>query len=134
MTVTDQPFGMATSETPHTNLYPFDGIMGFAYPSVALIDNSTLFDRLYEQGQIKKRLACIKLHNERESTDSEVIIGGCNVEADYWLPVVRKTHWTVTLIKIVLRSTANNSELLKLETNAEAIVDSGGNLGNEKKN
>lgn len=107
--------------------------MGFAYPSVALIDNSTLFDRLYEQGQIKKRLACIKLHNERDSTDSEFIIGGCNVEADYWLPVVRKTHWTVTLTKIVLRSMANNSELLTLETNAEAIVDSGGNLGNEKK-
>lgn len=103
--------------------------MGLAYASLDQTDNKTLIDRLHEQGQIKKRTFCIKIHYKKVSLPSEFIIGGCDVEADHWLPVVRKSYWTVTLNKIVLTSPTNGSEVLTIEPNAETIVDTGGNMG-----
>lgn len=103
--------------------------MGLASAAAAQTDNKTLVDRLHEQGQIKNRIFCIKLHYKKVSFPSEFILGGCDIEAEHWLPVVRKFLWTVTLNKIVLTSTTNGSELLAIEPNAEAIIDTGGNMG-----
>lgn len=103
--------------------------MGLATAAAVQTDNETLVDRLFQQGQIKKRLLCIKLHYKKISLPSELIIGGCDVDAKYWLPVVRNFLWTITLNKIVLTSTTNGSELLTIEPNAEAIIDTGGNIG-----
>lgn len=136
MTVKNQPFGLANFVTPGTT--PFDGIIGISYEAVARTDNSTIIDRLFEQGQIKKPISCVKLRPRKESK-SEFIIGGCDVEADYWIPVLtinrRFTGWRLNLTKIVLRSTTNNSELLTVETNNEAVFDTGagGSIGNEMK-
>lgn len=104
--------------------------MGISYPSVALTDNSTIIDRLYEQGQIKKRVCCVKLREQKKtSKKSEFIIGGCDVEADYWIPVMKingkYTGWRFNLTKVVLRSRTDNSELLSVETNNEAVFDTG---------
>lgn len=129
MTVTNQRFGLGIRETAHLNLYPYDGIMGLAYASVDQTDDKTFVERLYEQKQIQKRVFCFKIHSREQATPSELILGGCDVEADYWVPVVRKTLWIVTLTKIVLTSTTDGSELLTLEPNAEAILDTGGNMG-----
>lgn len=103
--------------------------MGLATAAALQTDNKTLIDRLFEQGQIKKRMFCVKLHYKAVSARSELELGGCDKEAEYWLPVVRKFLWSVTLNKIVLISTTNGSELLTIEPNAEAIVDTGGNIG-----
>lgn len=126
MKVTKQPFGLASYLTPGTS--PFDGIIGISYPSVAQTDNITIIDRLYEQGQIKKRISCVKLREQKKTT-SEWLVGGCDVEADNWTPVLkindRYTGWRLNLTKIVLRSTADNSALLTIETNNEAVFDTG---------
>lgn len=129
LTVTDQRIGLAIRETAHINLYPFDGIWGLAYASLDQTDNKTLVDRFYEQNQIKQRVFCIKIHYKKESSPSEFILGGCDVEADSWIPVIRQSYWTVMLNKIVLTSPTNGSELLTLEPNADAIIDTGGNMG-----
>lgn len=129
MTVTNQRFGLGIRETAHLNLYPYDGIMGLAYASVDQTDDKTFVERLSEQKQIQKRVFCFKIHSREQATPSELILGGCDVEADHWVPVVRKTLWIVTLTKIVLTSTTNGAELLTLEPNAEAILDTGGNMG-----
>lgn len=129
LTVTNQRFGLGIRETAHLNLYPYDGIIGLAYAAVDQTDDKTFVERLYEQKQIQKRVFCFKIHSREQATPSELILGGCDVEADYWVPVVRKTLWIVTLTKIVLTSTTDGSELLTLEPNAEAILDTGGNMG-----
>lgn len=136
MTVTNQPFGLAHSVT-RGSPEPYDGIMGISYPSVAQTDNITIIDRLYDQGQIKKRISCVKLRKDEE-TKSEFILGGCDVETDKWIPVLKindqYTGWRVNLTKVVLRSQTDNSELLTVETNNEAVLDTGtGNtIGNGK--
>lgn len=129
LTVTEQRFGLGIRETAHLNLYPYDGIMGLAFASVDQTDDKTLVDRLYEQHQIKQRIFCFKIHTRDQSIPSEFILGGCDVEADYWVPLARESLWIVTLNKIVLTSAADGSELLTLEPNANAIIDTGGNMG-----
>lgn len=124
LTIKNQPFGLAN---PTVVGLPFDGIMGFTYP-VGRIDDSTPIDRLYEQGQVKKRIACVKLRKEKESK-SEVLFGGCDVDAANWIPVIevngKRTGWRVKLTKVVLRSTKDNSELLTIEPNNESVLDTG---------
>lgn len=117
--------------------------MGFSYPSVSRTDDKSIIDRLYDQGKIKNRVGCVKLRLKKES-DSQLILGGCDVEADSWIPVLKindkYTGWRLNLTKVVLRSTADDSELLTVETNNEAVIDTGAGdtVGNrfkeEKKN
>lgn len=133
LSIKNQPFGLANH-----GLGPgaFDGIIGFCYPSVAQTDDSSMLDRLVEQGKINKRIGCVKLRKQKESP-SEFIIGGCDVEADYWIPVLeinnQRTGWRVNLTKIVFRSKDDNSELLSIEPNNEAVLDTGagGSVGKQ---
>lgn len=59
---------------------------------------------MYEQGQIKNRLACIKLNEINEETGGELIIGGCDVEADYWVPIANNGFWQVNLTKLEVKT------------------------------
>lgn len=127
--MTDQHVGLGIRETAHLNLYPFDGIWGLAYASLDQTDSKTLIDRFYEQSQIKSRIFCIKIHYKKEETPSEFILGGCDIEAEHWIPTIKQSSWSVTLNKIVLTSPSNGSVLLALEPNAEAVIDTGGNMG-----
>lgn len=101
------------------------------------MDNSTFLDRLYEQGKIKERTACIKLREEKKGK-SEFILGGCDVEAVEWKTLIRLdnvyTGWKVTLDKLVVRSPDGDSELLTLSPNHQAVLDTGAQakIGNEK--
>lgn len=86
MTITDQIIGEALSEPVDSYNYPFDGTFGFGWSIISATDqNSTPLDNLYAQGQIEKRLFCIKLSNKEVTPGGELIIGGCDVEADYWI-------------------------------------------------
>lgn len=128
--VTDQKFGYAESGT---NPDPFDGVFGVSYALSAQIDKKTVLDRLYEQGQIKNRVFCTRMNRKKDAT-SEFILGGCDVEADYWLPIALKDYWKVNLTKIILTSKTDGSEVLTIDTNAIAVLDTGagGSLGNIK--
>lgn len=103
-------------------------MLGWSYPLANQFDDKSVIDRLYEQGQIKKRVSCIKART-LQTSKSEFIIGGCDVEADSWLPVLKindqYTGWRVNLTKVVIRSKEDNSELLTIETNNEAVLDTG---------
>lgn len=133
MTVKNQPFGLVYSGIKPTS---YDGIIGLTYPAFSQTDNTTIIDRFVEQGQTKKRIACIKLRPEKVSK-SEFIIGGCDVAADSYAPVMQinnaYTGWRIKLTKMVLRSTEDNSELLTFEPNHETVLDTGAgtSLGNK---
>lgn len=126
LSVKNQIFGLVDNATDPD---PFDGLIGISYPLAGAHDNSTIIDRLFEQGQIKKRVSCVKLRASYRQEASEYIIGGCDVENVSWIPVVKingqYTGWRVNLTKVILRSTADNSELLTLDTNNLAVMDTG---------
>lgn len=44
-------------------------------------------------------MACVKLHD----TDGEMFIGGCDVEAEHWVPMQPPT-WKINLTKLELRN------------------------------
>ena len=129
MTVENQPFGLA--DKGYTDEKGFDGLVGFTYPAFSSIDNTTIFDRLKDQGKIKQLIGCVKMR-QKKVAKSEFVIGGCDVEADAYAPVRfdqrqpdKRTGWRVTLSKIILRDPNDNSELFKLEPNFEAVLDTG---------
>lgn len=104
LTITNQEIGVATIETSNSNADPYDGFVGFSYGQVSP-DNppKTILDNLKEQGAIEKRLACLKLRED----GGDVLIGGCDVEADQWIPKVDGPHWRVDITKVVVTSNGN---------------------------
>lgn len=100
MTIKDQEIGLAKNQETDLGTGPYDGFVGFSYGQTAPTDPpKNLLDNLKEQGQIDKRLACIKLHD----TDGEMFVGGCDVEAEYWVPMTGPT-WKVKLDKLELKN------------------------------
>lgn len=84
------------------NLFNFsDGVFGFAFKEQSITDPaSTPIDNLFAQGQIKSRLSCIKLNDEKDNVGGELIIGGCDVQADHWVPNDKSGFWQIKLNKI----------------------------------
>lgn len=124
LTAKNQPFGLAKQ-----GIYiQGDGVLGFSYVANTQIDNTTHLDRLKDQGQIQNLIGCVKMR-QKKVAKSEMIIGGCDVEADAYAPVIKingeYTGWRLNLTKIILRDRNNNSELLTIEPNYEAVLDTG---------
>lgn len=94
-----------TNSTIYFFNFNLDGVFGLAFKDISVTDhNSTPIDNLYEQGQIKNRLACIKLNELNEESGGELIIGGCDVEAEYWVPIANNGFWQVNLTKLEVKS------------------------------
>lgn len=104
LSIKNQEVGVATIETSNSNADPYDGFVGFSYGQVSP-DNppKTILDNLQEQGQIEKRVACLKLHDD----GGEVLLGGCDVEAKNWIPKNDGPHWRVNVTKVVVSSNGN---------------------------
>lgn len=122
MKATNQPFSMIYQGAKPEG---FDGLMGMSYNAASLTDKSTTLERLKDQGQIKKAIACVKLAQEKVGK-SEIIFGGCDVDAVY-APVMKingkYTGWRLNMTKLVMRS--GDKEVLTLEPNHETVLDSG---------
>lgn len=110
----DHIIGEAQTEDVDTNNYPFDGIFGFGFAtSYSLDHNKTPFDNLLDQGQMKKRVFCIKLHQLEEQPGGELIIGGCDVAAEYCIPLSVSNNWIAPIDKIQKKS-ADDNELFSI--------------------
>lgn len=73
--------------------------MGFGWSgAVSQTDpKSTVLENLKKEGQIKKRYACVKLHPDTEQPGGELLIGGCDVEAEHWGRVWGNGLWQVPI-------------------------------------
>lgn len=86
LTIKDQRFAEAINEPSDSYNYPFDGTFGFGFAQISNSDTkSTPIDNLFDQGQIKKRMFCIHFNQKDATPGGELIIGGCDVEAEKWL-------------------------------------------------
>lgn len=121
ITVTDQRFGASVAGgTPNG----MDGVLGVSYAKSAQTDKITILDRMYEQKQIKQRVFCVRLKKESDGA-SEVILGGCDVEADKWIPVASEGYWKGNMTKIVVASPKDGSQLHSIDVNALTVFDTG---------
>lgn len=109
--INDQIFGIATEQPVDSFNYPFDGTIGFDWSGkVSKTDpNSTILENLYNQGQVKKRYACVKLHQKNEQPGGELLLGGCDVEAEHWGRVWGNGHWQIPIDKVEVIGTDGKS-------------------------
>ena len=93
-------------------------------------DKSTPIDNLYTQGQIDKPLACIKLNERDADVGGELILGGCDVEADYWVPVEKTGFWQVNLTKVEVKTPSGEvkATFCGSDRPCSAIFDTGANV------
>lgn len=128
MTIKNQIIGEALYEPSDSYNYPFDGTFGFGWSRISATDPiSTPLDNLYEQGQIKRRIFCIKLHDLYDDPGGEFIIGGCDVEANYWKPLTVPGFWQISMTKIQVNSVdgVNKLTLSNDEKQYQALFDTG---------
>lgn len=78
----NQKLGIGLNQNTDLNSYPIDGVIGFAWSGATSTTDpkSTILRNLYKNGHIKKRYACLKLHQLGEEPGGELLLGGCDVE------------------------------------------------------
>ncbi|XP_045433794.1 pepsin F [Pipistrellus kuhlii] len=104
----------------------FDGIMGLAYPSLALRNTTPVFDNMWNQGLISENVFAFYL-SSNEKNDSVVMFGG--VDHSYhrgelqWVPVSEQVHWQVTVDSISM-----DGKVVACANSCQAIMDTGTSL------
>lgn len=132
LTIKNQVIGVATDQTVDSYNYPFDGTIGFDWSgAVSQTDpKSTILQNLKNQGQIKKRFACVKLNDKSDQPGGELLIGGCDVEAEHWGRVAGNGHWQIPIDKVEVIGTDGKSRASvcgpgSSVTNCQAVLDTG---------
>merc|ERR1719186_2516630 len=67
ITVTNQIFGEAKSVDSHTDDGLPDGILGLAWPKIAIKDTTTVLQNMQSQGQLKENLFTFHLTREDDA-------------------------------------------------------------------
>uniref|UniRef100_A0A8D2QR22 Peptidase A1 domain-containing protein n=1 Tax=Zosterops lateralis melanops TaxID=1220523 RepID=A0A8D2QR22_ZOSLA len=115
ITVTDQEFGL-TQDEPTQPFYfaDFDGILGMAYPSLAVGGMATALEGMLEQNQLGA------LHY-----GGELILGGIDpqlFQGDItWAPVTQELYWQVALEEFAVGQSVSGW----CSQGCQAIVDTG---------
>lgn len=91
---------------------------------------STILENLQKQGQIKKRYACVKLHQKNDQPGGELLLGGCDVEAEHWGRVSGNGLWQIPIDKVELIGTDGTSKASicgpgSIVPNCQAVLDTG---------
>uniref|UniRef100_A0A4X1T5P4 Peptidase A1 domain-containing protein n=1 Tax=Sus scrofa TaxID=9823 RepID=A0A4X1T5P4_PIG len=107
LTSTGQAFGLSKEETGKAFEHAiFDGILGLAYPSIAIKGTTTVIDNLKKQDQISEPVFAFYLSSDKEE-GSVVMFGG--VDKKYykgdlkWVPLTQTSYWQIALDRITCR-------------------------------
>uniref|UniRef100_A0A7M4E6L2 Embryonic pepsinogen-like n=1 Tax=Crocodylus porosus TaxID=8502 RepID=A0A7M4E6L2_CROPO len=118
---TNQQLALATSEPGLTFAYTdFDGILGLAYPDIAVEGLIPVFDNLMIKNLVKQHLFSVYLG--RKVFGSMLIFGG--IDESYftgpihWIPVSYQGYWQISMDRYVITC----------ESGCQAIVDTGTSL------
>lgn len=108
-----------------------DGIFGLGFKTISRSSpRKTPLDRLKDQNLIKDRIFCFNINSQKDKVDSELIIGGCNVEAEFYLPIKKSGYWQfhMTSIEVIHHDKkTNKKQALTTECNGgcDVILDTG---------
>ncbi|XP_073472026.1 gastricsin-like [Aquarana catesbeiana] len=99
--ISQQEFGLSVTE-PGTNFVyaQFDGILGLAYPSIAVGGATTVMQGMIQQNLINQPLFGFYLSGQENSQNGgEVAFGGVDQNyysgQIYWTPVTSETYWQI---------------------------------------
>ncbi|KAF9220314.1 acid protease [Gyrodon lividus] len=120
LTATDQTVGVAAHYTKALQIRQFagDGLLGMAFQSVSVFDQSPFFQTLVSQGQTDEPVFAFSL----AAPGPELYLGGTNPDmytGDFtWVPAIQQGHWQVNIDSVV----GNGHNVL---TNVPGIMDTG---------
>ncbi|XP_015989654.1 pregnancy-associated glycoprotein [Rousettus aegyptiacus] len=122
-----QAFGLSQKESNKSFEYgTFDGILGLAYPNIAIQGTTPVFDNLWKQGLIPQNVFAFYLSSNNEE-GSMVLFGG--VDPSYyrgdlkWVPVTQRGFWQISMDSISM-----NRKIIACNGGCQAIVDTGTSL------
>lgn len=113
----------------------FDGILGLAYPTIAVDHATPWFNSLIEQAKVDEPVFSFFLNREA-GQDGELYLGGMNKDRFTgpvaWLDVTRQAYWQVAMDSVVVAASENNfpihDAISVCEGGCQAIIDSGTSL------
>ncbi|KAK3548982.1 hypothetical protein QTP70_024807 [Hemibagrus guttatus] len=125
--VTDQQIGLSTNEPSQPFLEaPFDGILGLAYPSLAVGNAMPLVDNMMQQGLLEQNLFGIYL-SPAGGSGSEVAFGTVDTNMYqgqiYWTPVTAETYWQIGIQEVEI--SGQQTGWCSQYSGCQAIVDTG---------
>ncbi|ETE71687.1 Cathepsin E [Ophiophagus hannah] len=129
LTIVNQQFAESVSEPGNTFLdSEFDGILGLAYPSLAVDGVTPVFDNMMAQNLVDLPIFSVYMNrNPYSSVGGELIFGGYD-EAYFsgnlnWIPVTKQGYWQILLDNIQV-----GGNVAFCADGCQAIVDTGTSL------
>ncbi|KAK2526473.1 hypothetical protein Q9233_008243 [Columba guinea] len=129
LTVNNQQFAESISEPGKAFLdAPFDGVLGLAYPSLAVDGVTPVFDNMMAQNLVELPIFSVYLSTNPESSlGGELLFGGFDPSRFMgtlnWVPVTQQGYWQIQLDNIQLAGT-----VAFCTNGCQAIVDTGTSL------
>uniref|UniRef100_F6VKA1 Cathepsin E n=1 Tax=Monodelphis domestica TaxID=13616 RepID=F6VKA1_MONDO len=129
ITVANQQFGESINEPGSTFVNAeFDGILGLAYPSLAVGGVTPVFDNMMAQNLVDIPMFSVYMtRNPESTTGSELIFGGYDHShfsgSLNWVPVTKQGYWQIALDNIQVGGT-----IMFCAEGCQAIVDTGTSL------
>jgi len=109
--IPNQIFGAVTRETGSAFMWgKYDGILGLAFPTLAIEGSQPVLDTIIQQGLITPMFS---FHFSSGHTDSAFFVGG--VPASYarhsfnWHTVIRKGYWEIGLDDMIINGNSLNA-------------------------
>nr|BAU16177.1 cathepsin E [Cynops pyrrhogaster] len=126
ISVANQQFGESVSEPGNTFVDAgFDGILGLAYPSLAVGGCTPVFDNMMDQNLVALPLFSVYMNrNPNSPVGGELIFGG--IDSSHflgelnWVPVTAQGYWQIKLDNIKV-----GDEVAFCQDGCQAIVDTG---------
>ncbi|KAM6191909.1 pepsin B-like [Sarcoramphus papa] len=127
ITVTNQEFGLSKNEPSEPFYYAdFDGILGMAYPSLAVGGTPTALQGMLQQDQLTQPI--FSFYFSRQPTydyGGELILGGVDTQLFsgdiIWAPVTQELYWQVAINEFAIGQSATGW----CSQGCQAIVDTG---------
>uniref|UniRef100_A0A674JN79 cathepsin E n=1 Tax=Terrapene triunguis TaxID=2587831 RepID=A0A674JN79_9SAUR len=129
ITVSNQQFAESVSEPGNTFLdAEFDGILGLAYPSLAVDGVTPVFDNMMAQNLVDLPIFSVYMNrNPDSSVGGELLFGGFDPShfsgTLNWVPVTKQGYWQIQLDNIQVGGT-----VAFCAEGCQAIVDTGTSL------
>ncbi|KAI5938575.1 pepsin B-like [Manis javanica] len=125
--IQNQEFGLSEYEPNYPFYYAdFDGILGMAYPSLAVGNDPTVMQSLLQQGQLTQPI--FSFYFSRQPTyqyGGELILGGVDTNLYsgqiVWAPVTREMYWQIPIEEFAVGNQATGL----CSQGCQAIVDTG---------
>ncbi|XP_030182402.1 pepsin B [Lynx canadensis] len=123
----NQVFGMSENEPNYPFYYSyFDGILGMAYPNLAVQNGPTVLQSMMQQGQLTRPI--FSFYFSRQPTyeyGGELILGGVDTQfysgEIVWTPVTRELYWQIAIDEFLIGNQATGF----CSQGCQGIVDTG---------